>query len=31
MALLKEEAAMLKGELEAMEQRLREIETRQGK
>jgi hypothetical protein len=31
MVLLKEEAAMLKGELEAIEQRLSELETRQGK
>jgi hypothetical protein len=31
MALLKEEAAMLKGELEAIEQRLTELDTRQGK
>jgi hypothetical protein len=31
MTHLKEEAAMLKGELEALEQRLSEIETRQGK
>jgi hypothetical protein len=29
MALLKEEAAMLKGELEAIEQRLSELESRQ--
>ena len=31
MGHLKEEAAMLKGELETLEQRLSEIETRQGK
>jgi len=29
MALLKEEAAMLKGELESIEQRLSELESRQ--
>ena len=29
MVLLKEEAAMLKGELEAIEQRLSELESRQ--